>query len=136
MGVHLIAHPPLDSHRACPLEHLDYQRPTRRRRSKESSNGSVGSNFVFWFFDHAKNQKPKFDPAELQEVAQVLSRPKLNFPGGKRSRIVLGQTSAGRPLKVVYVPDDIAGSGFVVTAYELRGNALKAYRRALRRKKK
>ena len=71
-----------------------------------------------------------------EEVRQVLSRPKMNFPEGNRSRIVLGQTSAGRPLKVVYVPDDDADSGFVVTAYELRGKALKAYRRAVRRKKR
>ena len=71
-----------------------------------------------------------------EEVQQVLSRPKLNFPEGKRSRIVLGQTSAGRPLKVVYVPDEDADSGFVVTAYELRGKALKAFRRAVRRKKR
>ncbi len=69
-----------------------------------------------------------------EEVRQVLSRPKLNFPGGRQSRIVEGQTTAGRILKVVYVPDEGADSGFVVTAYELRGKALKAYRRAVRRK--
>ena len=47
----------------------------------------------------------------------------------------MGQTAAGRYLKVVLVPDPDGDSGFVVTAYELRGNALKAYRRAKRRKK-
>ena len=34
-----------------------------------------------------------------QEVRQVLSRPGLNFPGGRGSRIVMGQTSGGRHLK-------------------------------------
>ena len=71
-----------------------------------------------------------------EEVRQVLSRPRLNYPQGKRTRIVLGQTSAGRPLKVVYVPDDDPDSGFVVTAFELRGKALKAYRRAVRRRRR
>ena len=70
-----------------------------------------------------------------QEIRQVLSRPGLNFPGGRDSRIVMGQTSGGRHLKVVFVPDSEGESGFVVTAYDLRGNALKAYRRARRRKK-
>jgi hypothetical protein len=36
-------------------------------------------------------------------------------------------------LKVVYVPDKGANSAFVVTAYELVGKVLKAYRRAKRR---
>jgi len=71
-----------------------------------------------------------------EEVRQVLSRPKLNFPGSEGSRIVLGETSTGRPLKVVYVPDPDADSGFVVTAYDLRGKAPKAFRRAVRRKKR
>jgi hypothetical protein len=70
------------------------------------------------------------------EVRQVLSRPRLSYSQGERTRIVFGQTSAGRPLKVVFVPDDIAESGFVVTAYELRGKALKAYRRAMRRNRR
>jgi hypothetical protein len=48
----------------------------------------------------------------------------------------MAQTVAGRCLKVVYVPDEGMDSAFVVTAYELRGKALKAYRRAKRRKKR
>ena len=71
-----------------------------------------------------------------EEVRQVLSRPGLNYPGGRTSRAVLGQTSAGRCLKVVYVPDERGDSAFVVTSYELRGKALSAYRRARRRKKR
>jgi hypothetical protein len=49
---------------------------------------------------------------------------------------VYGQTAAGRYLKVVVVPDPGADSAFVVTAYELRGKALKAFRRVRRRKRR
>jgi hypothetical protein len=71
-----------------------------------------------------------------EEVRQVLSRPGLNLRGGGNSRSVMGQTSAGRYLKVVFVPDPYGTSGFVVTAYQLRGKGLRAYRRATRRKKR
>jgi hypothetical protein len=71
-----------------------------------------------------------------EEVRQVLSRPGLDYPADRNARVHLGQTAAGRYLKVVYVPDQGGKSAFVVTAYELRGNALKNYRRAKRRKKR
>ena len=71
-----------------------------------------------------------------EEVRQVLHRPGLNVRAGRNSRSIMGQTLAGRCLKVVFVPDPGGYSGFVVTAYELRGNALRAYRRAKRRKKR
>jgi hypothetical protein len=70
------------------------------------------------------------------EVRQVLRRPGEEFPGRDDSRIALGQTAAGRYLQVVFVPDADPDSVFVVTAYELRGKALKAYRRRRRRKGK
>jgi hypothetical protein len=57
----------------------------------------------------------------------------LDYPEGRNARVRLGQTNAGRHLKVVYVPDPGGKSAFVVTAYELRGKALKAYRRAKRK---
>lgn len=68
------------------------------------------------------------------EVRQVLKRPGLNVRASGNSRSIMGQTPAGRHLKVVFVPDEEHDSGFVVTAYELRGKALRAYRRAQRRK--
>ena len=71
-----------------------------------------------------------------EEVRQVLGRPGLDYAEGRNARVRLGQTFAGRNLKVVYVPDQGSQSAFVVTAYELRGNALKAYRRAKRRRKR
>jgi hypothetical protein len=68
------------------------------------------------------------------EVRQVLARPVSNSPAGRNSRTIMGQTLVGRCLKVVFVPDPSPDSGFVVTAYELRGKALKAFRREQRRK--
>jgi hypothetical protein len=71
-----------------------------------------------------------------EEVQQVLSRPGEEFPGNDRSRIRLGQTSAGRYLQVVYVPDEDGGSAFVVTAYDMTPKAKQAFRRRQRRKRK
>jgi hypothetical protein len=48
----------------------------------------------------------------------------------------MGQTLAGRYLKVVFVPDADGKGGFVVTAYDLTGKSLKAYRRVQRRKRR
>jgi hypothetical protein len=71
-----------------------------------------------------------------EEVDFVLNRKGLDFPEGRNARARLGQTAEGRHLKVAYVPDPGSRSAFVVTAYELRGKALRAYRRARRRKKR
>jgi hypothetical protein len=69
-----------------------------------------------------------------EEVWQVLNRPGLDYPEKRNSRVHLGQTAVGRYLKVVYVLDQMTKTAFVVTAFELRGKALKACRRALRRR--
>ena len=50
------------------------------------------------------------------------------------SRQALGQTQAGRYLRVVYVPDEVGDGVFVVTAYPLAGKQLKAFRRRKRRR--
>jgi len=63
------------------------------------------------------------------EVEAVLRRPGDDFPGSGGSRIALGQTDAGRYLQVIYVLDPDRLGAFVVTAYDLRGKALAAYRR-------
>lgn len=69
-----------------------------------------------------------------EEVEDVLRRPGEDRPGDDGARIAVGQTEAGRHLKVVYVPDPIPGSVFVITAYDLVGRPLAAYRRRRRRK--
>ena len=66
------------------------------------------------------------------EVADVLRHPGEDRAGGGDSRIAIGQTGAGRYLRVVYVPDPEPGSAFVVTAYDLKGKPLAAYRRRRR----
>jgi hypothetical protein len=68
------------------------------------------------------------------EVEYVLRHPGEDRPGSEDSRHALGQTAAGRYLRVIYVPDPGAASVFVVTAYELRGKPLQAYRRRSRRR--
>ena len=69
-----------------------------------------------------------------EEVEDVLSYPGEDRPSRHGSRIATGQTRAGRHLRVVYVPDPEPGSLFVITAYDLRGRALFAYRRRRRKK--
>jgi hypothetical protein len=69
-----------------------------------------------------------------EEVIDVLSSPGEDRPGREGSRIAIGRTRTGRYLRVIYVPDPAPESVFVITAYELRGKPLFAYRRRLRRK--
>jgi len=70
-----------------------------------------------------------------QEVIEVLRAPGDDFAGSQKSRIRFGQTAAGRYLKVIYVPDEDRDGLFVVTAYDLKSKALKAFRRRQRRKR-
>jgi hypothetical protein len=69
-----------------------------------------------------------------EEVEHVLRGPGEDLTAPRGTRMKLGQTAAGRYLQVIYVPDEDPGSVFVITAYELRGKAKKAYRRRQRRK--
>jgi hypothetical protein len=71
---------------------------------------------------------------EEAEVIDVLEKPGEDRAGREGSRIALGRTSSGRYLRVIYVPDTAPDSVFVITAYDLTGKPLAAYRR--RRKKK
>ena len=66
------------------------------------------------------------------EVEDVLFHPGEDRPGKEGSRIAIGQTRAGRYVRVIYVPDPEPDSVFVITAYELSGNPLRAYRRRRR----
>lgn len=68
------------------------------------------------------------------EVEEVLLRPGEDRPGQEGSRVALGRTRAGRFLRVIYVPDPEPDSVFVVTAFELRGKPLAAYRRRMKRR--
>ena len=68
------------------------------------------------------------------EVEEVLAAPGEDRPGRDESRIALGRTRGGRYLRVIYVPDEEPDGVFVVTAYDLRGTPLLAYRRRMRRR--
>ncbi|UCE47454.1 MAG: hypothetical protein JSW47_17885 [Phycisphaerales bacterium] len=70
------------------------------------------------------------------EVEDVLINAGEDRPGAEGSRIAIGQTRAGRYLRVIYVLDPKRDELFVVTGYELIGKPLLAYRRRLRRKGK
>jgi len=70
-----------------------------------------------------------------REVEQVLVRPGEDRPGREGARVALGQTEAGRYLRVVYVPDPLPESVFVITAYELTGKPLAAYKQRMRRRR-
>ncbi len=69
-----------------------------------------------------------------EEVREVLRRPGEDLPAARGSRMKLGRTAAGRYLQVIYAPDEDPDSVLVITAYELRGRAKKAYRRRQQRK--
>jgi Domain of unknown function (DUF4258) len=69
------------------------------------------------------------------EVEYVLRHPVEDLPAREGSRQALGQTPAGRYIRVIYVPDPDPDSVFVVTAFEIRGKPLKAFRRRKRRRR-
>jgi hypothetical protein len=73
---------------------------------------------------------------EETEVEDVLSNPGEDRLGREGSRVAIGRTPEGRYLRVIYVPDPAPNSVFVITAYELQGKPLIAYRRRRRRRKK
>ncbi len=62
------------------------------------------------------------------------TEPAEDRSGREGSRIALGHTSSGRYLRVIYVPDPEPDRVFVITAYDLAGKPLAAFRK--RRKKK
>lgn len=69
-----------------------------------------------------------------EEAVDVLRNPGEDRPGREGSRVAIGRTRAGRYLRVIYVPDPEPDSVFVITAYELRGKPLVAYRRRRRQR--
>ena len=68
-----------------------------------------------------------------EEAIEILEWPGEDRIGSNGSRVALGQTSSGRYLRVIYVPD-LEDSVFVITAYELRGKPLIAYKKRRRKK--
>ena len=70
------------------------------------------------------------------EVEHVLRHPGEDRRGRGGSHVAVGQTPAGRYLRVIYAPDPTPDSVFIITAFELTGKPLTAYKRRRRRKGK
>jgi hypothetical protein len=68
------------------------------------------------------------------EVIEVLEQPGEDRAGREGSRIAIGPTASGRYLRVIYIPDPEPETVFVITAYELTGKPLAAFRRRKRKK--
>jgi hypothetical protein len=92
---------------------------------------------IRFFIDPGTGQPHLFKHGVREdEVSDILRNSGEDRPGAEGSRIALGKTGGGRYLRVIYVPGPDPGSIFVITAYDLTGKALIAYRRRLRRKEK
>ncbi len=68
------------------------------------------------------------------EVEDILLNPGEDRAGRGNSRVAIGQTRTGRYLRVIYLRDPQPDSVFVLTAYELTGKPLTAYRRRQRKR--
>ena len=91
---------------------------------------------IRFYIDPATGQPHIWNHGVLEaEVEDVLHDPGEDRPGREGSRIAIGQSRQGRYLKVVYVPDPEPDSVFVITAYELKGKPLVAFRKRRRRKR-
>jgi hypothetical protein len=90
------------------------------------------------FFIDARTDVPHIHEHRVSEdeVEEILVSPVEDRPGKEGSRVALGRTFGGRFLRVIYVPDPEPNSVFVITAYELKGKPLTAFRRRHRRKPK
>jgi hypothetical protein len=89
---------------------------------------------VRYYFDPDTGEPHIYDHGvREEEVEQVLLRRGEDYPAQRGARMKLGQTSVGRYLQIIYVPDEDADSVFVVTAYEMGEKAKKAFRRRQRR---
>ena len=92
---------------------------------------------VRYYIDPETGQPHVYNHAvDEREVEDVLETPGEDRAGREGSRVAIGQTRGGRYLRVVYVPGPEPDSVFVVTAYDLVGKALIAYRRRRRKKGK
>jgi len=88
---------------------------------------------VRFYIDPATDQPHIYGHSVVEdEVEEVMARP---MEGRDGSRIALGQTEAGRYMRVIYVPDPTPGSVFVLAAYELGEKALRRRQKSAKRKK-
>lgn len=69
------------------------------------------------------------------EVWDILTSPEEICRNQDNTKIAIGQTQAGRYLRVIFKVDTVNRALFVITAYELDGKPLLAYRRRKEKKK-
>jgi hypothetical protein len=93
-------------------------------------------NVRFYIDPETKQPHIYYHDVDEEEVEYVLLNPGEDRAGVEDSRSTIGKTQTGRYLRVVYVPDPLPNSVFVITAYELKGKPLTAYRRRQRRQGK
>ena len=79
---------------------------------------------------------PHIDQHDIapSEALDVLRRPGFEGRGRDETRVAEGQTSRGRYLRVIYKRNEADRSLLVITAYDLTGKPLRAYRRRCRRR--
>ena len=90
-----------------------------------------------WFYENPETGLPHIydHGVEEYEVNDVLADCIEDRPSRRGAREAIGRTRGGRYSKVVYRLDGETGDITVITAYDLRGSALAAYRRRQRRKR-
>ncbi len=88
------------------------------------------------FYIDPESELPHISKHDVREseVVEVLESPLEDGSGTEGARVAIGQTEAGRFLKVIYVPEPKPESVFVITAFELGPKALKALRRRMGRR--
>ena len=84
---------------------------------------------IRFYIDPETNQPHIFKHNVTEdEVMNVLTSPGEDRAGKEGARVAIGHTHGGRYLRVIYVPEPQPDSVFVITAYELKGKPLKAYK--------
>jgi hypothetical protein len=93
---------------------------------------------VLRFYYNPDNDLPHICDHDVTEteVEDVLRAPQEDAKSRRGSRVAIGRTRSGRILKVIYVPDEIGDGIFVVTAYDLVGKPLAAFRRRMRKRQR
>ena len=74
---------------------------------------------------------------EVEEVFRnrpLTGHSRVSEHSGNATRFAIGRTADGRHLKIIYVPDDNRIGVFIITAYDIRGKELRAFRRRMRRR--
>jgi hypothetical protein len=90
---------------------------------------------IRYHLDPATGQPHIYDHGvDESEVEEVLAYPQEDGQSKEGARVAIGRTFAGRILKIIYSPDEDNMGIFVITAYDLTGKALLAFRRRNRRR--